>query len=336
MKRGFRPTISIPPPMEASYDVAGLAEGKFMAQGLQVDADGAKLGDEDLGELQIDLSEIKMLEPLGQGASGVVYKVQNERTKQFMAVKTFSIYDKENRHQTVKELKALHTASKAGCSSLLKFYGATFKEGVIQIFIELMDAGDLSNVMKQCGKIPLDILACFATQMLSALDFIHKFSTIHRDIKPQNVCLNTMGEAKLTDFGLARNLDSSIAVANTYVGTYAYMAPERILGKAYNWPSDIWSLGLVLLECADGKYPFPPSDNMMQALGAIAGPTPSPGPQGDSNEFKDFIAKCLQKDPQQRPKASELLMHKFLTDHKHITKERAAQWVIGLKKSKSK
>lgn len=327
MKRGFRPKISLPAAEEESYRVD--ENGKFIRNNLQVDDKGATFRDGELGELKCDfnLDELETLERLGEGASGYVYKARNKKTGQLMAVKTFSIFDKSNRHQFIKEL---HTLYHSDCSFLVDFYGAFFKDGHISISIELMDAGDLHNVLKMAGRFPEPMLACFAKQILSGLAYLKSKHQIHRDIKPGNVCVNSNGEAKLTDFGIASQLDSTMGAANTFVGSSAYMAPERIMGQQYSYPSDIWSIGIVFLELFGGEFPFPSSAVIIETMSRIVRddpPTPSPDA---SAEFKDFCAGCLRKDPVKRLTAEELLSHPFITKHSSVSKDHASKWVQGL------
>merc|ERR1719315_764290 len=125
--------------------------------------------------------------------------------------------------------------------------------------MEYMDGGSLDMVMKDAGRIPEKILGKIMISVLRGLCYLRdKHSIIHRDVKPSNILLNTRGEIKLCDFGVSGQLIDSMA--NSFVGTRSYMAPERSQGTHYSVASDLWSLGLSLLEMALGCYPIPPPD----------------------------------------------------------------------------
>lgn len=120
-----------------------------------------------------------------------------------------------------------------------------------------MDGGSLENVIHKVGSIPEHVLANMTYQILYGLSYLKKEKRVHRDIKPSNVLINSQGQVKVSDFGIAAELRSSIAMCGTFVGTFKYMSPERIQRKPYSYSSDIWSLGIVLLETATGRYPYP-------------------------------------------------------------------------------
>jgi mitogen-activated protein kinase kinase 3 len=109
----------------------------------------------------------------------------------------------------------------------------------------------------QKGCIPEDMLSAITLMVLKGLFHLHKqMHIVHRDIKPANVLLDVSGVAKISDFGISRPLDSSLAMCNTFQGTTIYMSPERLQSHPYGFASDIWSLGICLVECATGKYPY--------------------------------------------------------------------------------
>jgi len=165
-------------------------------------------------------------------------------------------------------------------------------------------------------------LAVLAGQILHGLDILHtKKKQVHRDLKPANICLNANGEAKVTDFGISRELKDSIGKCRSYVGTYTYMSPERIRAEAYNAKSDIWGFGLSLMECAIGKFPYidlvDDIFNYLEMLQTIATePSPSlPKDMKFSKEFQAFLHECIRKDPAKRPTAKQLMKHEWIRMH---------------------
>jgi mitogen-activated protein kinase kinase len=149
---------------------------------------------------------------------------------------------------------------------IIDFYGAFFQEGAVYMCIEYMDGGSIDKLY--AGGIPESVLRkiTYATIMgLKTLKDDHNI--IHRDVKPTNILVSTNGQVKICDFGVSGNLVASIAKTN--IGCQSYMAPERIsgggmstagstAGGTYSVQSDIWSLGLTVIECAMGRYPYPP------------------------------------------------------------------------------
>lgn len=256
----------------------------------------------------ISLDEIDIMDELGKGNYGTVYKVRHARPKvprfgqglsgfksasrqnsgfsdkedssgsesspitphgnradgmsgRVMAMKEIRLELEEAKFTTIlKELVILHE-----CSSpyIIDFYGAFFQEGAVYMCIEYMDGGSIDKIY--AGGIPENVLRKITYSTIMGLKSLkEEHNIIHRDVKPTNILVNTRGQVKICDFGVSGNLVASIAKTN--IGCQSYMAPERISGGGmvagadgtYSVQSDIWSLGLTIIECAMGKYPYPP------------------------------------------------------------------------------
>ncbi|KAL8996965.1 MAG: hypothetical protein Q9169_003671 [Polycauliona sp. 2 TL-2023] len=221
----------------------------------------------------------------------------------------------------IMELDILHR-----CVSpfIIDFFGAFFQEGAVYICMEFMDGGSVDKLYGD--GVPEGVLRKIAVSTVMGLKALKDdHNIIHRDVKPTNILVNSRGQVKICDFGVSGNLVASIAKTN--IGCQSYMAPERIAsggvaqaganpgGGTYSVQSDIWSLGLSIIECAMGQYPYPPEtyNNIFSQLSAIVDGEPPDLPADDfSDEAKDFVRGCLNKIPKLRPTYAMLLRHPWL------------------------
>uniref|UniRef100_A0A8K9X6S0 Dual specificity mitogen-activated protein kinase kinase 1 n=1 Tax=Oncorhynchus mykiss TaxID=8022 RepID=A0A8K9X6S0_ONCMY len=278
---------------------------------------------------------------LGAGNGGVVFKVLHRPSGLIMARKLIHLEIKPAiRNQIIRELQVLHE-----CNSpyIVGFYGAFYSDGEISICMEHMDGGSLDQSLKKAGKIPEQILGKVSIAVIKGLSYLReKHKIMHRDVKPSNILVNSRGEIKLCDFGVSGQLIDSMA--NSFVGTRSYMSPERLQGTHYSVQSDIWSMGLSLVEMAVGRFPIPPPD--ARELEIIYGfpvegdacssdtTSPKPIPPGqpgsscgpDSRppmaifELLDYIVNEVSKDcynrliknPADRADLKQLMVHQFI------------------------
>jgi serine/threonine protein kinase len=251
-----------------------------------------------------------------------VQKAYCQSKKVWLAVKTVSILEKPKRAQLYNDLESF---IQNGSPFIVKFYGAYLEEGQVKLGLECMDFGSLRKVIDLIKinmvahnkpAIPEIIIFKLTQQILGGLAYLHYvMGKMHRDIKPDNVLLSSQGYAKLSDFGISRDLDvDKEKLANTFVGTYTYMSPERLEGKPYSFSSDIWSIGMILYEMVTGKYPYPHEDAFMEIQDKICNISPPTIPSDIeiSLELRDFISKCLQKDPDYRYSVAELMAHSWV------------------------
>ncbi|KAK6314220.1 dual specificity mitogen-activated protein kinase kinase 2 [Coregonus clupeaformis] len=331
-----------------------------------------------LGELDLDEQQRKRLEAfltqkaqvgelkdddfhpiceLGAGNGGVVNKVRHKPSRLVMARKLIHLEIKPAiRNQIIRELQVLHE-----CNSpyIVGFYGAFYSDGEISICMEHMDGGSLDQVLKEARRIPEELLGKVSIAVLRGLAYLReKHQIMHRDVKPSNILVNSRGEIKLCDFGVSGQLIDSMA--NSFVGTRSYMSPERLQGTHYSVQSDVWSMGLSLVELAIGRYPIPPPD--AKELEAIFGRPVQDGAEGEphtisnrlprppggrpvsghgmdsrpamaifelldyivneppprlplgvfTNDFNEFVTKCLIKNPAERADLKMLMNHTFI------------------------
>ncbi|KZT51021.1 kinase-like protein [Calocera cornea HHB12733] len=216
------------------------------------------LGDGRGEKIELKSEDLRAVCELGQGNGGTVSKVLHVPTGKTMARKLVLIDAKPAvRKQILRELQIMHD-----CRSeyIISFFGAFVADPHICICMECADKGSFDQIYKRIGAIDVDVVAQVALAVLEGLTYLYDaHRIIHRDIKPSNILFNSAGQIKLCDFGVSGELINSIA--DTFVGTSTYMSPERIQGAQYTVKSDVWSLGITLIELALGRFPFSDDDS---------------------------------------------------------------------------
>ncbi|KEP48436.1 putative PBS2-tyrosine kinase of the MAP kinase kinase family protein [Rhizoctonia solani 123E] len=265
---------------------------------------------------KINMSEFRLDEELGRGNYGTVKKVYHRPTNVVMAMKEIRLeLDDAKLNAILMELDILHRAI---APEIVDFYGAFFIESCVYYCMEYMDAGSL-DTLNGVG-VPEDVLARITANMVRGLKFLKdELQIMHRDVKPTNVLVNMNGAIKLCDFGVSGQLERSMAKTN--IGCQSYMAPERIKGESlnnlgtYTVSSDVWSLGLSIIELGVGSYPYPPEtySNVFAQLTAIVHGPPPELPEGKySSTAVEFVSSCMIKEPTKRATYAELLNHPWL------------------------
>ncbi|KAK0534676.1 MAP kinase kinase Wis1 [Tilletia horrida] len=267
---------------------------------------------------KINMEELELQDELGKGNYGTVRRVKHRVTNVEMAMKEIRLeLDDSKLNAIIMELDILHRAT---APQIVEFYGAFFIESCVYYTMEYMDAGSLDKLYDGRGSVPEDVLARITSSMVKGLRFLKdELQIMHRDVKPTNVLVNRKGQVKLCDFGVSGQLEKSLAKTN--IGCQSYMAPERIQGESqfklgtYTVASDVWSLGLSMVEITIGTYPYPPETyaNVFAQLQAIVhGDPPQLPPDLYSETARDFVGRCLEKVPSRRATYAEMLEHPFL------------------------
>lgn len=248
------------------------------------------------------------LEKLDEGSTCVIYKAFDPTRNLTVAVKEMAL-NATNSPTLLIETRLMASMKH---TNIIQFYAAHRVENTLWILMELMDGGSLTNVATYC-ECQEPHIAYLAREVLQGLEYMHKNNKIHRDIKTDNVLLKANGEVRLADFGFAAQLSSQQDSRKSIVGTPYWMAPELIKALPYSFAVDIWSLGIMCRELAEGEPPYVAEPPMKALYLIVANGIPEiTDIETRSPEFLDFLDKCLKLVPEERSTATELLQHPFI------------------------
>jgi len=270
------------------------------------------------------LGHFRLLEKIGAGGMGVVYRAHDEQLDRDVAIKVLPASSFRDPAARARLLREARTASKLNHPHICTIHEVGEAEGQAYIAMELVEGQSLSARLAG-GALPLEQVLGYGLQLADALAHAHERGIIHRDLKSANVIITgpasgRPGRAKVLDFGLAKRLSGEELAAattqppglltgpGTVVGTVAYMAPEQLRGQPADARSDVWALGVVLYEMAAGVRPFQGQTDFELSSAILSQPPPPlpPGPTGPlPAELGAVIARCLEKDPAQRYQRSD-------------------------------
>jgi serine/threonine protein kinase len=260
--------------------------------------------------------EYEFLDKLGEGSYGSVLHAKHLQTHTLHAIKQVPVED--NLSDLLKETEHMMECK---CENIVGYDACFLVNNQLWIVMELCTGGSLNDLMK-LSKMTLneEQIAVCVRDILSALAYLHDNGRIHRDIKAGNVLLTSEGVAKLADFGVSGTLSKDTAQRHTVIGTPFWMAPEVIQETGHNYKADIWSLGITLIELAEGH---PPLCNLHPLRAIFVIPTRAAPTFTDktkwSPEMNEFLSLCLTKDATQRPTAKQLQKHPWLLKYANVS-----------------
>ena len=254
---------------------------------------------------------------LGSGGFGEAYLVRSNKTLKNYVMKSinFELLTEENRKYTINEAFLLKKIDHPNIIKFKEVFEVQKPYNQFNIIMEYAEKGDLNkflqiNIEKKIF-FPEQLLLDWLCQICTALKYLHYKKIIHRDIKPANIFMNGLNQIKLGDFGISKNL-KTYGFASSFVGSTYYMAPEIVDGENYSFEADIWALGVTFYELMNLKKPF--RANYPAIYLEIKTKEVEEINNIYSKEFKDLIYQMLNKEPNKRPKADDILRKQFIQD----------------------
>uniref|UniRef100_A0AAR2J2W7 non-specific serine/threonine protein kinase n=1 Tax=Pygocentrus nattereri TaxID=42514 RepID=A0AAR2J2W7_PYGNA len=288
------------------------------------DSPAKSLVDIDLSSLRDPAGIFELVEVVGNGTYGQVYKGRHVKTGQLAAIKVMDVTEDEE-EEIKLEINMLKKYSHH--RNIATYYGAFIKKSPpghddqLWLVMEFCGAGSITDLVKNTkgNKLKEDQIAYICREILRGLAHLHAHHVIHRDIKGQNVLLTENAEVKLVDFGVSAQLDRTVGRRNTFIGTPYWMAPEVIAcdenpDATYDYRSDLWSCGITAIEMAEGAPPLCDMHPMRALFLIPRNPPPRLKSKTWSKKFFSFIESCLVKNYTQRPPTDQLLKHPFIRD----------------------
>uniref|UniRef100_A0AAY4BRF0 non-specific serine/threonine protein kinase n=1 Tax=Denticeps clupeoides TaxID=299321 RepID=A0AAY4BRF0_9TELE len=288
------------------------------------DSPAKSLVEIDLASLRDPAGIFELVEVVGNGTYGQVYKGRHVKTGQLAAIKVMDVTEDEE-EEIKLEINMLKKYSHH--RNIATYYGAFIKKSPpghddqLWLVMEFCGAGSITDLVKNTkgNSLKEDWIAYISREILRGLAHLHAHHVIHRDIKGQNVLLTENAEVKLVDFGVSAQLDRTVGRRNTFIGTPYWMAPEVIAcdenpDATYDYRSDLWSCGITAIEMAEGAPPLCDMHPMRALFLIPRNPPPRLKSKKWSKKFFNFIEASLVKNYTQRPPTEQLLKHPFIRD----------------------
>ena len=279
--------------------------GELPVGGLKGKKEAKILFSEDL-ETKPTVGRYEILDELGQGAMGMVYKARDPKINRLVAIKTIRFSDEfeDDRISDVKDrfFKEAELAGKLSHPSIISIYDVGEDYELTYMAMELLNGKDLEHYCQKDTLLPLSKVLRIVSETAAALDYAHQQGVIHRDIKPANIMVLENGDIKVTDFGIAKAVSSSQTRTGIILGTPNYMSPEQINGRKIDGRSDIFSLGIVFFQLLTGELPFKGKTltELFYQITQAKHPSPKEINPKVIRPCEQLIDRALAKDPADR------------------------------------
>lgn len=296
-----RASLSINVDLESSLNNLS---STYRSEGLTIASDSLRVDGEHV-DMEVCLADLVIDCKIGQGACSSVNRAFHKRSGKPYAVKMFNVLNRAQRGQLFKEIHLLKDVS---CEALVSFCGAFHTDGFVGVILEYMDRGSLDRILTSPKAVSETALAGMMFQIFWGLGYLHHDKNVHRDVKPGNALMNSQGFVKLSDFGISRTLDGTAEMSNTYVGTFRFMSPERLLGEGYNCSGDVWSAGIMIMELWTKTCPFKHAlSSPLKLLEQLESMESILGEASYPPLLTQLLQDMLRLNPIERPTASQCL-----------------------------
>uniref|UniRef100_A0A1I8IA19 non-specific serine/threonine protein kinase n=1 Tax=Macrostomum lignano TaxID=282301 RepID=A0A1I8IA19_9PLAT len=299
----------------------------------------ASSDDLDLASLREPHGLFDLIEVVGHGTYGQVYKGRNRQNGKLVAIKVMAV-SRDDEEEIKLEINVLKKFSNH--RNIATYYGAFVrkmpagKDDHLWLVMEFCGAGSITDLVKSAKGQSLkeEWIAYLCREILRGLKHLHDNKVIHRDIKGQNVLLTDDAEVKLVDFGVSAQLDKTVGRRNTFIGTPYWMSPEVIVCEenadaTYDNRSDLWSLGITAIEMAEGRPPLCELHPMRALFLIPRNPPPKLHSRKWSSRFQSFVEQSLIKNYRQRPFTDALLTHPFIKNMPSSSSSSSSEYSAG-------
>lgn len=303
---------------------------------LEIDEKGNPLGD---GEGQgKKVQNVKLLERVGRGSFGDVYRGEDLDTGAIIAVKEIMVphdFTKDVEKQLSALESEIRVMRRLHHPNVVTYLGAVREQNCLRIFMEYVGGGTVGSKVKLGGGLSEEVTRVYTAQLLQGLEYLHASHILHRDLKGDNLFLTDDNVLKLGDFGQSKELADTL-VTQSVQGTPSFMSPEMIACSGYSFEADVWSVGCCVIQMLTGRPPFANLDNQMAVMFAILrSKIEDQIPTTVSDGAKDFIRMCTKANTKDRWTASQLLQHPWLVGKVRETAERSVTAAPPLKATRS-
>ncbi len=296
------------------------------------------LGGSSLKPGDIIADRYRIVEQIGEGAMGTVYRAEHVQISKVVAIKLLHREVEQNAESVTRFHREAEAASRLSHPNTVQVFdfGRT-KAGSLYLVMEYVPGDDLGKVIAKGGPMPFGRIAYLCAQVAGSVADAHAAGVIHRDLKPENIVIAPGRDGdrpKVLDFGLAKlfagNLGTPVTSSGTIVGTPYYMSPEQIQGRELDGRSDVYAIGAIMYECAVGKPPFE-APNPVGVLSKHLSQAPVPpsqcSPLSVPDEADEIILQCLQKDPEDRYQTAEALRQALV---EYVSSVGSSDWRFGV------